>query len=170
MVNIFCDLDGVLADFDAGIRLLSRKKAEITDQTLIWKIVNSHPTMFETLPLMAEANLIWSNIIKYKPIILTGCPRSKICKESKVKWCEKYLGNNCLVIKSIEEIKENLDYDYYIILTTTKKKPEFASLGDILIDDRLIIDKEWENAGGIFLQYNGSNGKEIIDHIKELMG
>jgi len=166
--RIFCDLDGVLADFDAGIRSLSRTKKEITDQNVIWKIVNSHPTFFEMLPLMAEADIIWKNILQYKPIILTGCPRSKICKESKVKWCKQYLGSNCLEISSITEIDKNPDYDYYIILTTTKQKPKFASLGDILIDDRNIIEKEWEDAGGIFMHYNGSNANSILAHIASL--
>jgi hypothetical protein len=168
MRRIFCDLDGVLADFDAGIRSISRRNSQITDQTIIWKLVSSHPDVFERLPLMAEANTIWSGLMKHKPIILTGCPRSKVSKESKVKWCKQYLGSKCLVVSKLSEIDDNPEYDYYIILTSTSKKPQFASLGDILIDDRTIIQAEWESSGGTFVHYNGSNADAILAYIDEL--
>jgi len=168
--KIFCDLDGVLADFDAGISNICKKSVswvQSMDQELVWKILNKHPGLFEDLPLMPEANYLWSSLFPYKPIILTGCPRSKVSKTAKVSWCKKHLGSNYLEIKSLKEIDTNHGYDYYIILTTTKKKPEFASNGSILIDDRQIINKEWEAAGGIFFHYNGSNAEDIVKTIKK---
>lgn len=168
--KIFCDLDGVLADFNTGLSIKCKKslsQIKSMDQELVWKIMNKYPDIFADLPLMNEANYLWSSILPYKPVILSGCPRSRISKEAKVKWCEKNLGSNYLQVKTINEIDENPDYDYYIILTSTSKKPEFASNGSILIDDRQIIDKQWIQAGGIFFHYNGSNAEDIINTIKK---
>lgn len=165
--KIFCDLDGVLADFDAGISLKCKQSVKNMKQETVWKLVNKFPDIFAQLPLMKEANYLWNELLPYKPIILSGCPRSKISKESKIKWCEKYLGSNYLVVKTVKEIDKNPNYDYYIILTSTNKKPEFALNGSILIDDRKMIDKEWEAAGGIFFHYDGSNAVDIIKTIKK---
>lgn len=168
--KIFCDLDGVLADFDVGMASICKKSVswvQAMDQELVWKMLNKYPRIFEDLPLMKEATYLWSSLLPYKPIILTGCPRSKISKDAKVNWCKKHLGSNYLEIKSVKEIDENPSYDYYIIITTTKQKPEFVSNGSILIDDRQIINKEWEAAGGIFFHYTGSNAEDIIKIIKK---
>lgn len=167
--KIFCDLDGVLADFDMGLSIKCNKSVEqikSMNQELVYKLMSKYPDIFAELPLMPEANYLWNSLLPYKPIILSGCPRAKISKESKVKWCEKNLGSNYLVIKTLEEIDTNLGYDYYIILTSTSKKPEYASNGSILIDDRKIIANEWEEAGGIFFHYDGTNAVEIVTTIK----
>lgn len=172
-MSIFCDLDGVLADFDAGVKALCCKKyangLQILEQNenLPLQFMITNPEIFEDLPLMPEATYLWNELLPYKPIILTGCTNSNVAKNAKEKWCRQYLGQNCLRIKTLDEMHANPNYDYYIIITTTKKKPLFASDGAILIDDRKIIDKEWEAAGGIFFHYDGSNAKKIINTIKE---
>jgi hypothetical protein len=167
--KIFCDLDGVLADFDTGMANRCKKSVKYIQslpQESLWMLMNKHPDVFADIPLMPEANYLWSSLLPYKPVILTGCPRSKISRESKIKWCNNNLGSNYLHVKNVAEIDTSPGYDYYIILTSTTKKPEFASDGSILIDDRKIIANEWEEAGGIFFHYDGSNAKEIIGTIK----
>ena len=168
--KIFCDLDGVLANFDAGMANICKRSVswvQTMEQELVWKMLNKYPRVFEDLPLMKEANYLWSSLLPYKPVILTGCPRSKVSKMAKVNWCKKHLGSNCLQVNSIKEIDENPEYDYYIIITSTTKKPKFASNGSILIDDRKIIANEWEEAGGIFFHYDGSNAEDIMKTIKK---
>jgi hypothetical protein len=167
--KIFCDLDGVLADFDTGMATRCKKSVKYIKslpQKSMWFLMNKYPDIFADLPLMPEANYLWKTLLPYKPVILSGCPKSKISQESKIKWCSANLGSNYLHVKSVAEIDANPGYNYYIILTSTTKKPEFASEGAILIDDRKIIDNEWEEAGGIFFHYDGSNAEDIIKTIK----
>ena len=165
--RIFCDLDGVLADFDTGLSLKCGRNVSQMDQVSVWKLMNVYPDIFANLPLMPEAQYLWSSLLPYQPVILSGCPRAKKSREAKIVWCNKYLGTNFLQVKSLEEIDANPGYDYYIILTGTKHKPQFATNGSILIDDRQIINEEWEEKGGIFFHYDGSNATHIIKTIKK---
>jgi hypothetical protein len=108
--KIFCDLDGVLADFDAGMAKICKRSVswiQSMDQELVWQMLNKYPGVFEDLPLMKEAEYLWSFLLPYKPVILTGCPRSKISRTAKVNWCKKHLGTNFLQVNSVEEIDKN---------------------------------------------------------------
>ena len=95
---IFCDLDGVLVDFNRGIYRLLRKDASKLYQTKsgikrLWSAVSRSPKFFEKLHWTSDGRELWQSIYHLQPDILTGVPNSKphdVGRE-KYRWCQREL-------------------------------------------------------------------------------
>lgn len=145
--ELYCDLDGVLADFDAGIISKFNKPPSELNEVMMWSVLRKSTSFYEKLPWMPEGKALWERIKIYKPIILTGCPFNyPSAVEQKLKWCARELGP-----------------DVKVITCKTKEKPNYCKKGDVLIDDRDIIMEQWIAKGGKYILY--SEGK--IDFIME---
>lgn len=50
--HIFCDLDGVLVDFDAGVQNLFQRKVNVNElpSNVLWKSIGKTPNFFRNLP------------------------------------------------------------------------------------------------------------------------
>lgn len=142
---VFCDLDGVLADFEEGVKIIFKKPIAEVKVAELWGFINKSTTFFETLPWMPRGKELWSQIQKYDPIILTGIPPgSKTSAEQKRAWCERELGP-----------------DVHVITCYSKDKPIFCQSQSILIDDSTQNMQEWKLRGGKFIHYN----EEILDKV-----
>jgi len=140
---IFCDLDGVLADFEQGLRNLGIKPS------IIWGVINKSTTFFETLPWTKKGRKLWSQIEQYNPIILTGVPPgSATAVEQKIRWCQRELGPNIQVITC-----------------ATKDKPKYCLHNSILIDDRTNNLNAWNKLGGKFILYDEEHFDSIVERI-----
>lgn len=150
---IFCDLDGVLADFDQGVKNKFNISVDEIDINLMWSVINKSNTFFETLPWMAKGSELWENIKEYEPIILTGVPygSSRVSQE-KINWCKRELGDHIQVITCL-----------------TKNKAKYCLPGSILIDDRINNLKAWNDKGGMFILYNEEHLESILYMIKNYM-
>jgi hypothetical protein len=150
---LFCDLDGVLADFEQGVINRFKKPPDQLQQGLMWSTINKSKTFFETLPWMPRGLELWSRIKHYKPIILTGIPRgSTSAVEQKIKWCQRELGA-----------------DIQVITCATKDKPNYCLTGSILIDDQLHNLKLWNEKGGKFILYHEDCLDDIVERIDRHM-
>lgn len=136
---IFCDLDGVLADFEQGVRNKFNKNIDELNRSLMWS----------QIPWMPKGRELWSHIEKYNPVILTGVPRgNKSVAEEKIRWCQRELGPNIKVITC-----------------ATKDKPMYSTFNSILIDDRTDNLNAWNNKGGEFLLYDEEHLDAIVERI-----
>ncbi|AFU86698.1 hypothetical protein D869_gp216 [Caulobacter phage CcrRogue] len=84
---IYLDMDGVLADFDEGIRrlgfkpdpLFNQSSHAMDDEANLWKQgmydVIKGTTFFETLPFMPGAVDLYKAVAEAEPIILTASPK-----------------------------------------------------------------------------------------------
>jgi 5'(3')-deoxyribonucleotidase len=150
---IFCDLDGVLADFEQGVINKFNRSPDELNQGLMWSTINKSNTFFETLPWMPRGVELWSHIKQYNPIILTGIPRgSKSAVEQKIRWCKRELGD-----------------DIQVITCATKEKSKYCLPGFILIDDRLDNLQSWHDKGGKFILYHEESLDEIVERIDRHM-
>lgn len=148
---VFCDLDGVLTDFEQGVRNKFKKDpSQFTNQGIMWGLINKSSDFFETLPWMPRGRELWEAIKQYDPIILTGVPRSKKAAEQKRKWCARELGENI-----------------HVITCDTKDKPKFCIKGALLIDDRSVNMMEWRDREGFFLLYDEAYLDVIIENIND---
>jgi len=150
---VFCDLDGVLADFQKGVINKFNKSDQYLNSRLMWSTINKSNTFFDTLPWMPKGRELWSHIKQYNPIILTGIPSySRSAVEQKIKWCQRELGA-----------------DIQVITCASKDKPKYCLPGAILIDDRTDNLDIWNEKGGKFILYREECLDEIIERIDRHM-
>lgn len=150
---IFCDLDGVLADFEKGVRNTFNNDIKQINPSLLWSVINKSNTFFETLPWMPKGRELWNRIQYYNPIILTGVPRQSVtANEQKLNWCKRELGPNVQVITC-----------------ASVDKPKYCLPDSILIDDRTCNLNHWNNKGGKFILYDEEHLDNIIERIDRHM-
>jgi hypothetical protein len=149
---IFCDLDGVLADFEQGVYNRFKKPPDQLKPAVMWGVINKSNSFFDTLPWMQRGRELWESIKQYDPIILTGIPRSASAAEQKRKWCARELGP-----------------DVHVITCSTRDKPDFCLRNAVLIDDRTDNLNAWKLKGGKFLLYDEEFTDKIIERIHKHM-
>ena len=152
--QIFCDMDGVLVDFELGIELSyfeqngQRIKFHDLSDSEMWKTVNrAGEGWWFNLPWMPGGRQLWGIIKKYKPIILTAPGQQKTCIPEKEAW-----------------VAQNLSPDLKVICD--KDKWKYATPYRILIDDTATKTIPWEEHGGIAILH--TNVSKTIKQLKKL--
>ncbi len=137
--HLFLDCDGVLADFDAGAKLLlgmSPKAFEAKHgRGEFWKRLARHGNFYGDLKQMPDAQLLFQAVKHLKPTILTGLPLGTWAAPQKERWAAEHFPG------------------VPIITTMAAKKHLHMERGDVLVDDREKHRGLWEDAGGIFVHH-----------------
>lgn len=149
---IFCDLDGVLADFDQGVYALTHKYPSQLKSSIMWSMINRSTDFFETLPWIEEGRQLWEQIKQYDPIILTGIPNTPGAEEQKRAWCARELGP-----------------DIHVITCASRDKPKYCVGQSVLIDDRMENIQAWKAKGGNSIFYYKRDVKEVIQKVHGYM-
>jgi hypothetical protein len=149
MSHLFLDLDGVLADFDAGARKvlgMSPKAFEAKySKREFWRRLARAKDFYATLPLMPDAMELFDAVKHLEPTILTGLPLGNWAAPQKVRWvAEHFPGTK-------------------IITTMARDKRDHAKEGDVLVDDQLKHRHLWEEVGGIFVHHR--NARRTIEEL-----
>lgn len=157
---IYCDMDGVLADFLAGAEKVlghhfnapyqeNKEKFERKN-----KIAQTEE-FWADLPVMKDALKLWNYIDKYGANVLTAYAEwDENSKKGKIDWVKKHLHLSSM--SRFHAVKRE-DKEKYA--TSSGKK-------NVLIDDYEKNIKEFENAGGIGIHH--INTKVTIMKLKEL--
>lgn len=136
-MQLFVDMDGVLADFDTGYEIEFGVRASRLLDNVDWNIVRDKRGFYENLPPMPDMQALWAHVERHQPIVLTGVPRSvEEAPENKRAWVRKHLGVHV-------EVR----------CCASKDKAMHAAPGDILIDDWEKYRKRWINRGGIWITH-----------------
>ena len=149
--KIYCDLDGVLVNFDKGYYNLTGKdiKGEFFTDRHFWDPINKEGKKFWVdLEWQPDGKQLWNYIKQYKPKLLSAPSRLDDSRVGKHEWVERELPGVPLLLRS------------------AKYKKDFASHNSILIDDRLDNIQGWTDAGGIGIHH--INTKHTIDQLKGL--
>eukprot|EP00929_Paragymnodinium_shiwhaense_P071121 TRINITY_DN36133_c0_g1_i1.p1 TRINITY_DN36133_c0_g1~~TRINITY_DN36133_c0_g1_i1.p1 ORF type:complete len:323 (-),score=30.20 TRINITY_DN36133_c0_g1_i1:132-1100(-) len=152
--RVFCDLDGVLADFDRGVRrICNGQPPAALSISEMWREVDKERDFFRRLHWTAGGKRLWRALATAQrhqrwpptalpPAVLTGLPTSqtKSVIRQKQAWCARRLGP-----------------DVQVICCWKRDKPRYCRKGgsDILIDDRWEAKPAWEAVGGVFVHYTG---------------
>ena len=162
--KIYFDMDGVLADFERGIREIcgvepipqsEERDAETEDK--MWNLVKEAGHFYDMLEIMPGAEELFNTVYgKYgdKCEILSGIPRPRrgidSAADDKTNWIRRLLS---------KDIKMNLVF--------RKDKAGFChGKGDILIDDYEKNITELNEMGGPGVLYTSS--EETLKKLKEL--
>ena len=159
--KIYCDLDGVLSDFDKRAREVCRRNIDQITPQQMWADLASSQNFFSTLPWMKDGPMLWEFLsslaspsqqdaqIKVSLFILTGLPGGrygKTAKRQKKAWCSKHLG---------------LSTDKVITCKSSEKSSYCKGKQCILIDDRVRNGEQWVETGGQFV-FHTSAAKSIF--------
>jgi len=154
-IRLFLDLDGVLADFDAGVvQATGQRPSELGDRRM-WPIVARTPGFYDKLPWMTDGRDLWDFASRFHPSILTGLPMGNWAEPQKRAWCARELGP-----------------DVPVLCCRSRDKALVASglLGEgetmVLVDDRLKLKEAWVDLGGTFILHTSAH--ESIAALKQL--
>jgi len=145
--EIFCDMDGVLTDFNKQFKNSKRGydliPGEFKSDKDFWKIIEDEGLKFwEGMEWCIDGKELWNYISYYKPKLLSAPSKDKNSIIGKNKWVKRELKGIKLLLESAEN------------------KQKYSSPISILIDDRKYNIEEWESKGGIGILH--INTKETI--------
>lgn len=143
-VTLYCDLDGVLCDFDRGVQALfrGRRPAEVSPK-LLWSVLcKPDKNFYGMLPWIDDGRRLWNRIRRCRPVLLSGVPgrtsnSSNWAALQKREWVDRHLGE-----------------EFQLITCSSKNKYTYCNKGDILVDDSEKAREAWEGAGGSFVLFD----------------
>lgn len=163
--KIYFDMDGVLADFERGVRELcgieppdqNAKNHKPGEDDEMWERIKNTANFYDHLELMPGAKEMFDALYeKYgdKVEILTGIPKPKrgieTAGEDKTKWTHRLLS---------PDIKVNIVF--------REEKPQYCTgKGCILIDDMERNIRDWNEMGGTGIQ--NLSAEQTIATLKEM--
>lgn len=164
---IYCDMDGVLCDFDLGYKELtgiSTAKANTKGKTYFWELFRkgtgkNEKDFWSNLPWQPGGRELWKAISPYTPNILSS-PAIDFSLPPDQQLSPEY---NQAIQGKKEWISKNLTNVGKEIFVPAVKKATFAAPNHILIDDLEKNITAWEANGGIGILH-----KNLPDTLKKL--
>jgi 5'(3')-deoxyribonucleotidase len=156
---IFCDMDGVLVDFDKGYEELtgkSTKHVDSQDRDGFWNLFNnsleekgiSEYQYWADLDWQPGGQELWNYIKQYTPYILTAPTYNPESKQGKREWVQRLDGMKNIYFKP------------------ARFKQELSGKNRILIDDRADTINNWNTSGGIGILH--TSAANTIEQLKQL--
>jgi hypothetical protein len=157
--TIFCDMDGVLVDFDKGYEDLTgkhTKHSDLQDRNEFWGLLArslkekglTEYDYWVNLEWMPDGQTLWNYIKGYNPYILTAPSMDPGSKQGKTEWVARLDGMKKLYFKP------------------AKFKSEYSGKNRILIDDRADTIERWRSKGGIGILH--TSAEDTINQLKQL--
>jgi len=132
--KIYCDMDGVLADFESGYEELTGVdlKGEFKKGEDFWDPISKAGVGFWAgLKWMPDGQKLWDYLKPFDPVLLSAPSREQSSRIGKHVWVKHKLPGTKLILRYASQ------------------KQELATPESILIDDRQVNIDQWEAAGGI---------------------
>ena len=148
--KIYCDMDGVLVDFDLGYKNLTGKETHHVDvqgKSEFWGTFKqslqdkkmSEKDYWVNLQWMPDGKELWNHIKQYSPILLSAPSRDPQSRWGKRIWVKKHIPGTPLILAAAEA------------------KKNYAKKDAILIDDRISNINDWNAAGGIGILHTSTS-------------
>ena len=149
---IYCDMDGVLCDFDSQFKkYYNIHPQSISNKELVEAVDAKGVEFWSEMEWIKGGKKIWSMISPYNPSLLTSPGKFKYAEEGKKIWVTNNLNPQPNDIIFAQAKNKHL-------ILSGKSSEEIAN--SILIDDYYPNVAPWKSAGGI-VAYNTPTGKAI---------
>lgn len=152
-MQLFLDMDGVLADFDKRAREIFGMEPHTFEETFgtkkFWSTLLTTEDLFNSFDPMPDAFDLWNATKHLNPTVLTGVPRGDWAAPQKRTWIARHLGEHVPVITCF-----------------ARQKALHCKPGDVLVDDRPKFKDLWEKAGGTFVVH--TSAAKSLDELKVL--
>lgn len=140
MRQLYLDVDGVLADFDGGVRRATGLSPEALQKQRglggFWKALARTEGFYADLDLLPGAAEMVDRVRHLSPILLTGLPMGNWAAPQKEIWAARHFP------------------DLKLITCMARDKWCHAKPGDVLVDDRIKARAPWEEkASGVFIHH-----------------
>ena len=132
--KIYCDMDGVLADFERGYEELTGidLRGEFQKGEDFWDPISKAGVGFWAgLKWMPDGQKLWDYLKPFNPVLLSAPSREQSSRIGKHVWVKHKIPGTKLILRYASQ------------------KQELATPESILIDDRQVNIDQWEAAGGI---------------------
>jgi 5'(3')-deoxyribonucleotidase len=140
--RLFLDADGVLADFDEGVRRLlgmgPKEYEQHHGRGSFWRHLVRAENFYGSLPEMPDARLLFDRVKHLDPTILTGLPLGNWAAAQKIEWAAEHFPG------------------VPIITCMARDKHKHMHAGDVLVDDRENHRAAYEAAGVIFIHHRNA--------------
>jgi len=150
--KIYCDMDGVLVDFEKGYEELTGRNIKgqhVSGGPDFWDpITKAGASFWVKLAWMPDGKQLWEYIKPYNPVLLSAPSREESSKIGKYVWVKREMPGTKLILRSAE------------------RKQEFATPQSILIDDRKDNIERWKEAGGVGIYH--TSAADTIQQLKKL--
>ena len=147
--KLYLDADGVLANFDEGVRrllgMLPKEFERKRGRGAFWRELAKAPGFYANLPEMPDARHLFEAVAHLKPTILTGLPLGKWAAPQKVAWAAEHFPG------------------VPIITCMARDKHRHMEPGDVLVDDREDHRAAYEAHGVVFIHH-----RNAADSIRQL--
>src|SRR3954451_21244282 len=147
--RLFLDSDGVLADFDEGVRrLFGTTPAQFIARQGsrdFWRRIAKATNFYGALPEMPDARRLFDAVKHLKPTILTGLPMGNWPAPQKIQWAAEHFSG------------------VPIITCMARDKHLHMHPGDVLVDDREKHRAAYEAADVVFVHH-----KNAEDSLRQL--
>lgn len=143
-LQVYLDLDGVFADFDARVKHLTGKHPSQLDRGRLWKMVNSDKRFFAELELIEGCMILWEATRDLEPVFLTGAPTSKTFQQQKREWVTRIFGP-----------------EFVVHVVPRKLKADYSGPHKVLIDDTKENIDAWVARGGHGIHHTGDHESTV---------
>jgi hypothetical protein len=151
--TIYCDMDGVLCDFDKRFMEFSNgippsEYESKFGKSAFWELISKKGVGFWVgIPWMPDGKQLWNYIKPYNPSLLSAPSREESSRLGKRLWVRNNIPGTKLILRQAEQ------------------KQEFANPNAILIDDRTSNIQQWRDKGGIGILHTSAD--ETIEQLKK---
>jgi len=157
MHELFVDLDGVLADFDAGVKRATGSYPDELPPRRMWPQLARADGFYEHLDWMPDGRRLWDAVEPLRPTILTGLPLGRWAEPQKRAWCARELGEEVPVITCMSRDKA---------ARAREAVPDGRT--PVLVDDRERLRESWERMGGIFVHH--TDAESTLRALESVLG
>ena len=155
--KIYCDMDGVLTDFEERFEHFSGMKPKEYENKYgtpaFWELIDVKVGIkfWAGMKFMPQGQQLWDFIKPYQPDLLTSPSRDNGSRLGKNIW-----------------VKNHLNPKPKTIFAYSKDKQRYAKENAILIDDKKSNINEWASKGGIAIRCKDGDVNHVIEKLKEL--